>query len=135
MSRNNYNSKKKTEQEIKYEKLGLLSKLGVITSKTAAKSLLTKWAKNAETAKTNKVSLNTLFGTGKPCDIKILKACIKWSEIKLNPNEIKSLEALCDRNNPSINISTAGMKGIFNKLSTHAELNNAFLNLQKLLTK
>ena len=93
MSRNNYNSNKNTEQEIKYEKLGLLSKLGVITSKTAAKSLLTKWAKNAETAKTNKVSLNTLFGTGKPCDIKILKACIKWLEIKLNTNEIKSLEA------------------------------------------
>lgn len=123
---------------VKYEKLGFADRLGVAVRKSKAEDILKKWTNNATKAKTGQKKLTELFGRGKPCDIKILKACIKGTKVKLKPNEVKSLEALCDtvykhRNNSSTKIETNALKKIFNSLPDN--LKNAFLALSALLNK
>lgn len=124
---------------VTYEKLGFADRLGVTVRKSKADDILGKWKNNAIKAKTEKRKLTEFFGRGKPCDIKILKACIKGTKVKLKPNDVKSLEALCDtvykyRNNSSTKIDATAFNGIFKRLP-HGNLKNAFLALSALLNK
>ncbi|MBP3320327.1 MAG: hypothetical protein J6K87_01610, partial [Clostridia bacterium] len=104
-----------------------------------ADDILGKWKNNANKAKTGPKKLTELFGRGKSCDIKILKACIKGTKVTLKPNEVKSLEALCDtvykhRNNSSTKIDAKAFKGLIDRLP-RGNLKNAFLALSALLNK
>lgn len=109
-----------------------------LVRKSKAEGILEKWTNNANKAKTEQTKLTELFGRGKSCDIKILKACIKGTKVKLKPHEVKSLEALCDTvykhlNNSSTKIKTTALNEIFNRLP--ANLKNSFLALSALLNK
>ena len=134
----NLSSSSTENHTVTYEKLGFADRLGVTVRKSKADDILGKWKNNANKAKTGPKKLTELFGRGKSCDIKILKACIKGMKVKLKPQEVRSLEALCDtvykhRNNSSTKIRTTALNDIFNRLP--GNLKNAFWALSALLNE